>query len=57
MAVGSHSGSDSMSYPLAAAKVLPEAKMLPEAKILSEAKLDLDSKLSHYRMQKCFRKH
>ena len=44
MAVGSHSGSDSMSYPLAAAKVLPEAKMLPEAKILSEAKLDLDSK-------------
>ena len=38
MAVGSHSGSDSMSYPLAAAKVLPEAKMLPDALALVKAK-------------------
>ena len=36
MAVGSHSGSDSMSYPLAAAKMLPEAKMLPDALTLPE---------------------
>ena len=36
MAVGSHSGSDSMSYPLAAVKVLPEAKMLPDALTLPE---------------------
>ena len=37
MAVGSHSGSDSMSYPLAAVKVLPEAKMIPDALTLPEA--------------------
>ena len=37
MAVGSHSGSDSMSYPLAAVKVLPEAKMLPDALTFPEA--------------------
>ena len=37
MAVGSHSGSDSMSYPLAAVKVLSEAKMLPDALTCPEA--------------------
>ena len=37
MAVGSYSGSDFMSYPLAAVKVLPEAKMLPDALALQEA--------------------
>ena len=36
MAVGSYSGSDFMSYPLAAVKVLPEAKMLPDALTLPE---------------------
>ena len=32
MAMGSHSGSDSVSYPLAVGKVLPETKMLPDEK-------------------------
>ena len=39
MAVGSHSDSDSMSYPLAAVKVLPEAKMLPDALTVKQERI------------------